>query len=62
MNEKKIHNFLKYMGQSKSSSKTEAYSDTGLPQQRRKISNKHPNLPFKGIRRRINKPQSQQKE
>ena len=32
------------MGHSKSSSKREAYSDTSLPQDTRKISNKQPNL------------------
>ena len=37
---------------SKSSSKWEVYSDTGLPQEKRKISNKQPNLPSKGIRKK----------
>ena len=50
------------MGCSKSSSK-EVYSNTVLPQETRKISNKQPNLPSKDIRkRRTNKAQSQQKE
>ena len=50
------------MGCSKSSSKREVYTDTGLPQDIRKISNKQPNPPSKGIRRiRTNKTQSQQK-
>ena len=51
------------MGCSKSTSKREVYSDTILPKEIRKISNKQPNLPFKGIRKRNkNKGQSQQKE
>ena len=51
------------MGLSKSSSKREVHSDTGLPQETRKILNKQPNLPPKSIRkRRTNKTQSQQKE
>ena len=38
-------------------------SNVGLPQETRKISNKQPNVPSKGIRkRRTNKAQSQQKE
>ena len=46
------HNFLKPMGYSKSSSKREVHSDTDLPQETRKISNKPPNLPHKRIRKR----------
>ena len=39
------------------------YSDTGLLQETRRISNKQLNLPSKSIRkRRINKAQSQQME
>ena len=34
---------------SKSSSKREVYSDINLPQETRKISNKQPNLPPKGL-------------
>ena len=46
----------KSIGCSKSYSKKEVHRDTGLPQEMRKISNKPPNLPPKGIRkRRINK-------
>ena len=57
------HNTPKSMECSKSSSKREVYSNTGLPQETRKISNKQPNLPPKRIRkRRTNKGQSQQKE
>ena len=37
------------MRNNKSSFKKEVYSDTGLPQEMRKISNKQPNLPSKGI-------------
>jgi len=35
--------------------KREVYSDTGLHQETRKISNKQPHLPFKGIRKRRTK-------
>ena len=50
------------MRYSKISSKREVYSNTGLPQET-KISNKQPDLPSKGIRKRsTNKAQSQQKE
>ena len=57
------HNFPKCMGCSKSSSKTEVYSDTGLSQEAWKISNKQTNLLAKGIRKkRTNKAQSQQKK
>ena len=53
----------KSMGSSKSTSKREVYSDTSLPQETRKISNKLFNLTPKGTRkRRKNKTQSQQKE
>ena len=41
---------------SKSSSKMEIYTITGLPQETRKISNKHTNLPPKGIRKKQTKP------
>ena len=51
-----INNFPKSMGHRKSSSKREVYSDTGLPQETRKISKKQPNLPSKGIRKRRTKP------
>ena len=40
----------KSMGCSKSSSKREVYSDTGLPQETRKISNKQPKQTPKRIR------------
>ena len=51
------------MGCSKSSSKREIQSNTSLPQETRKISNKQSNLTPKGTReRRTNKTQSQQKE
>ena len=53
----------KLMGCSKSSSKMEVYSNTILPQETRKISNKQPKLIPKAIReRRTKKPQSYQKE
>ncbi len=38
------HNNPKPMGYSKSSSKREVYSNTTLPEETRKISNKQPNL------------------
>ena len=57
------NNFPKSMGLSKSCSKREVYSNTGLHQETKKASNKQPNLPSKGIRKRItNKAQTQQKE
>ena len=49
---------FKIYGPSKSSSKREVYSNTGLPQEIRKISNKHPNLIPKGPRERRNKAQN----
>ena len=49
----------KPMGCSKSSSKREVYSNTSLPQETRKISNKQSKLIPKGTReRRTNKTQS----
>ena len=56
------HNNPKPMGCSKSISKREVYSDTSLPQETRKISNKQPKLTPKATRERTKKPQSQQKE
>ena len=53
------HNDPKPMGFSKSSSKREVYSNTSLPEETRKISNKQSNLTPKGTReRRTNKIQS----
>ena len=49
------------MGCSKSSCKRKIYSDTILPQEARKISNKYPNLIAKVIRERKTKS-SQEKE
>ena len=46
------------MGHSKSISKREVYSNTNLPQETRKISNKQPNLTPKATRERTNKTQS----
>ena len=43
------------MGCNKNSSKKEAYSNTGLPEETRKISNEQPNLPTKGIRKKKNR-------
>ena len=48
-NENGITNFLKSMGCSKSSSKREVYSSTGLPQETRKLSNKQSNLTLKEL-------------
>ena len=39
------NNFPKFWGYSKSSSKMEVHSNTGLPREIRKISNKQPILP-----------------
>ena len=51
------------MGCSKSSFEREVYSNTILPQETRKISNKQPNFTPKAIRERITKiPQTEQKE
>ena len=55
---KQKHNDLKPLGCSKNSSKREVYSDTSLPQETRKISNKQPNLKAKQTRERTNKPKS----
>ena len=43
------------MGCNKSSSKREVYSNTFLPQEIRKISNKHPNVTRNAIRERRTK-------
>ena len=52
-----------FMVYSKSSSKREVYSDTGLSQQTRKISNKQSNNAPEGTGKRItNKAQNQQKK
>ena len=50
------------MGCSNRQSKREVHSDTGLPQETKKSSNKQLNLPPKRIRKRMKKTQSQQKE
>ena len=56
-------NQTKSVGYSKSNSQREVQSDTGPPQNIRKISNKQPNLPSKRIlKRRINKTSSKQRE
>ena len=55
---KRKHNAPKSIGHSKSSSKKEVYSDTNLPQETRKLSNKQPNLIPKGTRKRTKKTQS----
>ena len=53
----------KLIGCSKSSSKRELYSNTNLPQERRKTSNQQPDLTPKVTRKRRTKnPQRQQKE
>ena len=50
------------MGWSKSSSKREVYSDTGLLEETRKTSNKQPNLTSKGIRERRTKSKVSRKK
>ena len=56
-------NYPKPTGCSKSSSKREVYTNTILPQERRNISNKQPNLTPKAIRERRKKPKvSRRKE
>ena len=51
------------MGCSKNKSKRKHYSNEGLPQETRRISNKQPNLPSKESRkRRTNKAQNQENE
>ena len=52
------HDDPKPMGCSKSSSKREVYSNTSLPQETRKISNKQRNLTPKAIRERTKNPLS----
>ena len=44
------------MGCSKSSSKREVYSNTILPQETRKISNKQPNLTAKELEKELKNP------
>ena len=46
------------MGCSKSISKRKVYSNTILPQEKRKISNKQPNLTSKATKERINETKS----
>ena len=50
------------LGCRKSCSKREVYSNTGLPQEARKVSNKKPNLTPSQTRNRRNKTPNQQKE
>ena len=50
------------MGHSKSSSKREVYSNTLLPQETRKISNKQPSLMPKATRERITKPKASRRK
>ena len=47
-----------FMGYSKSSSKREVYSDTGLSQQTRKISNKHSTMHLKELEKEEQRPKS----
>ena len=51
----KVKAQLKPMGSCKSSSNTEVYSNTVLPQEIRKVSNKQPNLTTKTSRETTNK-------
>ena len=48
------HNNPKSMGFGKSSSKIKVYSDTSLPQETRKISNKWSNFTHKGTKKEDN--------
>ena len=50
------------MGLSKSNSKREVYSDTIIPQEARKVSNRRPNSTSKAAGKRTKNPQSQHKE
>ena len=50
------------MGYSKSSSKREGDSNTGLSQETRKISNKQPNLPLQELEKKKQKVQSQRRK
>ena len=56
------HNSSKSLGCSKSNSKREVYSNIGLPQEARKISNKQPNLTGKWAKKKNKQTQAQQKE
>ena len=56
------HNTPKSMGCNKNSSKKEVYSNTGLPQEITKLSNKQPNLPSKKIYRKNKKQSSKSAE
>ena len=59
----KFYLYFFQVGLSKSNSKREVYSDIGLPQEIRKISNKQPELrPKETRKRRENENQSQQKK
>ena len=55
------HNFRKYVGYGKSSSKRKVHSYTGIPQEAEKIPNKQSNLTPKGTRKITNKTQSRKK-
>ena len=50
------YNFPKFMGFSKSSSKNEVY--TNIPQEKRKISDKQPNVPSKKLEKEKQSPNS----
>ena len=50
------------MGHGKSSSEREVYSNTILPQETRKITNKQPNLTPKATRERRTKPKVNKKK
>ena len=59
--QKRKHNNPKSLGHSKSNFKTEVYSDTRLPQETRKITNKQSNFIPKTTRVRTNKIQSEKR-
>ena len=52
----------KILGMQQSCSKKELYSNTGLPQETRKSSNKQPTLTAKGVRKRTKPKFSRRKE
>ena len=51
-------NFPKFMRCRKSSSKRDVYSDTGLPQETRKLSNKNLNYQLKELEKEEQSPES----
>ena len=52
----------KILGYSKCCSKREVYSNTALPQEARKISNKQPDLTPEGVRKRVTKSKTRERQ